>query len=147
MSIKRDALFARTAEPHAADKHLSPMNITSSFISLENICFHASHGVMEQEKTVGGDFVVSVRVSYPTAKAMQSDDINDTLNYATLYKIIKEEMQKPSRLLEHVAGRIAENIFSAFPLADKLSVKITKQNPPIGGDMDGACIELHLERD
>lgn len=123
------------------------MNITSSFISLDNIHFHANHGVMEQERAIGGDFVVSVRVSYPIAEAMRNDDINATLNYATLYKIIKEEMQKPSHLLEHVAGRIAENIFSTFPLVDKLSMKITKQNPPMDGDMDGACIELHLEQE
>lgn len=122
------------------------MNYKSSFISLENIRFHARHGVMGQERLTGGDFTVSVRVSFPLEKAARTDHVGDTLNYASLYEIINKEMQKPSCLLENVAGRIGESIFAAFPGADALTVKVTKHNPPTGGDMDGASIELNLER-
>lgn len=122
------------------------MKITSSFISLDNIRFHANHGVLEQERITGGDFTVSVRVGYPLSVAADSDNVEDTLNYASLYELIKREMQKPSRLLEHVAGRIGESIFSAFPKAENAMVRITKQNPPMGGSMDGASVELHLIR-
>jgi len=90
--------------------------------------------------------MVSVKASYPIGKAMRSDDINDTLNYAKMYETIKADMRQPSRLLEHVAGRIAESIFAAFPLVDSLAIKITKLNPPMGGDTGGASVELHMER-
>lgn len=101
---------------------------------------------MEQERLTGGDFTVSVRVSFPLGKAARTDNVDDTLNYATLYEIINKEMQKPSCLLENVAGRIGGSIFAAFPGVDALTVKVTKLNPPTGGDMDGASIELNLER-
>lgn len=122
------------------------MKVTSSFVCLENVRFHASHGVLEQERLTGGDFIVSVSAACPLAVAMKSDDVADTLNYATLYEIVRNEMQKPSRLLENVAGRIGESVFATLPQVDSLIVKITKTNPPMGGDMDGASVELHLER-
>jgi len=122
------------------------MKYKEGFVSLENIHFHACHGVIGQERLTGGDFTVSVRARYPLSLAMRSDRVEDTLNYATLYEIINKEMRKPSCLLENVAGRIGESIFAALPKVDSLVVKVTKENPPTGGLMDGASVELRLER-
>lgn len=122
------------------------MNYKEGFVCLDNIRFHARHGVLEQERLTGGDFTVSVRAGYPLEIAMRSDRVEDTLNYATLFEIINKEMQKPSCLLENVAGRIGESIFNALPKVDSLVIKVTKENPPMGGLMDGATVELHLTR-
>ena len=122
------------------------MNLMSSFISLRNMRFHAFHGVMPQEQVTGGDFVVSVRAGYDVADAMRTDRVEDTLNYAVLYDLVKSEMMKPSQLLEHVAGRIGESIFREMPGVKSLDIELTKQNPPMGADCDGASVELHLER-
>jgi dihydroneopterin aldolase len=122
------------------------MNLMSSFISLRNMRFHAFHGVMPQEQVTGGDFVVSVRAGYDVADAMRTDRVEDTLNYAVLYDLVKREMMKPSQLLEHVAGRIGESIFREMPGVKSLDIELTKQNPPMGADCDGASVELHLER-
>ena len=78
----------------------------TTYISLNKLRFHAFHGVMEQERRVGNDFEVSLTVEYPFEKAMESDDLCDTLNYAELYDVIAAEMRQPSDLLEHLAGRI-----------------------------------------
>ena len=59
---------------------------------------------------MGGEFLVDLRVGYPIADAMQSDEVADTLNYAELYQLVKREMEIPSKLLEHVAGRIVKAI-------------------------------------
>ena len=59
-------------------------------------------------------------------------------------KIIKNEMQKPSFLLEHVAGRIGQSIFNQMPKTDSIDITISKINPPIGADIDFASVELHL---
>ena len=85
-------------------------------ISLNRLRFHAFHGVMEQERRVGNDFEVSLTVDYPFEKALTSDDLDHTLNYALLYDVIAAEMQQPSKLLEHVAGRIVGAVKSRFPL-------------------------------
>ena len=80
--------------------------LETSTIELKDVRLYAFHGVLEQERRVGGDYSVSLRVHYNICKAMETDDVNDTLNYAHLLDIIKQEMAVPSNLLEHVAGRI-----------------------------------------
>ena len=123
------------------------MRITSSYISLRNVRFHAFHGVMPQERRVGGDFLVNLRVGYPLEKAMQSDEVGDTLNYAVLYEVVQAEMMKPSNLLEHLAGRITDAIMRRFPQVTSIDLELMKQNPPMGADCDGAAVEIHLIND
>jgi len=123
------------------------MRITASYIHLRNVRFHAFHGVMPQERRVGAYFLVNLRVGYPLEKAMQSDEVADTLNYAALYAVVREEMMTPSNLLEHVAGRIADAVIKAFPQVTSIDLELTKENPPMGADCDGAGVEIHLIND
>ena len=116
-----------------------------SYIFLDSVRFYAFHGVMPQETKVGGEFMVDLRVGYPIADAMQSDEVADTLNYAELYQLVKREMEIPSKLLEHVAGRIVSAVGEQFPKVSSIHLKITKKNPPMGADCDGAGVELRIE--
>lgn len=84
------------------------MKFSAGYVCLNKVRFHANHGVLPQERATGGEFIVSLRAKYPLAKATESDNVEDTLNYAELFDIINKEMQKPSCLLEHVAGRIGK---------------------------------------
>jgi dihydroneopterin aldolase len=102
---------------------------------------------MPQERKVGADFLVNLRVGYPLEQAMQSDEVSDTLNYAALYEVVKTEMMQPSNLLEHVAGRIADAVVKRFPQVTSIDLDLTKQNPPMGADCDGAGVEIHLIND
>ena len=120
------------------------MTLTNGYVILRNVRFHAFHGVMPQERQVGGDFLLMLRVGYPLAKAMESDEVGDTLNYASLYALVKQEMDQPSQLLEHVAGRIAKAVMNAFPAVTSVDLELTKQNPPMGADCDGATVEMHF---
>ena len=123
------------------------MKIKDSYIELQDVRFHAFHGVMPQEGRVGADFLVSVRVGIALEKAMQSDDVEDTLNYAELYQLVQREMAVPSRLLEHVAGRIVKAIGKDFPDVTSIDLKLTKLNPPMGADCAGASVGIHLIND
>lgn len=116
--------------------------MTETYVYLKEIRFYAFHGVLPQEQLVGGEFMVSLRVAYPFEAAMESDDVNDTLNYAELYALVKEQMDIPSRLLEHVAGRIVKAIQMQYPQVTRIELKITKQNPPMGADCEGAGVEV-----
>ena len=122
------------------------MTLTAGYITLRNVRFHAFHGVLPQERLVGGDFLLSLRVGYPLATAIESDEVGDTLNYAVLFDLVKREMDTPSQLLEHVAGRIAKAITTAFPAVTSIDLELTKQNPPMGADCDGAGVEIHWEQ-
>lgn len=123
------------------------MKLMSSKIYLRNVRFHAFHGVLPQEGIVGNDYLVNLVLDYGFSSAMKTDDLQGTLNYAEVYQKVREEMAVPSKLLEHVAGRIAHRLFSDFPEIQKLQLSITKVNPPMGADSDGAGVEVVLTND
>lgn len=113
-------------------------------IFIDEVRFHAFHGVMPQERTVGADFTVSLRVEYDFTRALATDDLSHTLSYAELYGILKSEMSVPSRLLEHVAGRIVNAVVSQYPQVTSVYVRLAKNNPPMGADCRCAGVELHF---
>ena len=119
------------------------MTLTDSYITLRNVRFHAFHGVLPQERQVGGDFMVTLRVGCPLERAMETDDVADTIDYSALYAIVEREMAVPSKLLEHVAGRIVKAVTAAFPEVTSVDLELTKLNPPMGADCDGAVVEVH----
>lgn len=123
------------------------MKLMSSKIYLRNVRFHAFHGVLPQEGIVGNDYLVNLVLDYDFSSAMQTDELQGTLNYAEVYQKVREEMAVSSKLLEHVAGRIAHRLFSDFPEIQKLQLSITKVNPPMGADSDGAGVEVVLTND
>jgi dihydroneopterin aldolase len=102
-------------------------------IELRGMLFHARHGVLEQEGVTGNMFRVDVSFSAPAEPATLSDDPADTVSYADVYEVIRREMAIPSRLLEHVAGRIFRSLSAAFPRISSLHVRVTKPAPPIAG--------------
>ena len=120
------------------------MTLSGGYISLRNVRFHAFHGVLPQERQVGGDFLVTVRVGYPLERAMETDNVDDTLDYAAIYALVKKEMAEPSELLEHVAGRIVKAITASFPKVTSVDLELTKLNPPMGADCEGAAVEVHV---
>ena len=122
------------------------MKVESSYVFLKNVRFRAFHGVLPQERLVGGDFLLNLRVGYPIEKSMESDEVEDTLNYAALFDLVRQEMNKPSQLLEHVAGRIVKAIMETFPAVTSVDLELTKLNPPMGADSDGAGIFLKVKR-
>ena len=106
------------------------MKLTEGYVILKDVRFHAFHGVMPQETKVGADFIVNLRIGYPLEQAMESDEVGDTLNYAEVYDLVKQEMKQPSKLLENVAGRIVQTISKHFPsltiFPPSISVLITR---------------------
>lgn len=116
----------------------------STKIFLRQVRFHAYHGVLEQERRVGNDYAINMVAECDFAHAMQTDELEDTVNYADIYRVVKEEMAIPSKLLEHVAGKIGERLFNEFPSLQSLDISIMKVNPPFGADCEGAGVEVHL---
>jgi len=114
----------------------------NSYILLENIVFYANHGVFSQENAVGNVFVVNLKIETDLNEAAESDDLSDTVSYAEVYDIVKKEMDIPSRLLEHVAKRIISHLKTTFPRIKQIEIKLSKRNPPVGGQLDYASIIL-----
>ena len=104
-----------------------------SIIELSQLEFYAYHGVLEQERKVGNTYIVDVMLTMDISRPMVTDAIEDTVNYAEVYDLIKHEMSIPSNLLEHVAGRILRSLKGAFPRLKNVRISVAKVNPPIGG--------------
>ena len=123
------------------------MILNESFIYITDLRFHAFHGVMPQERLVGNDYTIDLKIGYDVSAAMISDEVEDTLNYAEAYQIVDQEMGVPSKLLERVAYRICDRLFRKYASISSVDIRLTKLNPPFGADCKGAGVELHLIND
>ncbi len=123
------------------------MKLRESHITLSRLRFHARHGVLEQERTVGNDYEVTVRIGFDASRAMATDDVADTIDYGELCRLVGRVMAEPCRLLERVAARMGEAITERFDGIRSLDISVTKLNPPMGADCDGATVEIHLTAD
>ncbi|MEC7124455.1 MAG: dihydroneopterin aldolase [Bacteroidota bacterium] len=113
-------------------------------IYLENIRTYSHHGCMEEETVIGSEYRVDLWVDADLTVASSSDDLKDTPDYVVLHQIVVKEMKIPSRLLEHVAQRIIERIRSTVKDLDHIRVRVSKINPPIGGDVQSVSVLLEV---
>ena len=103
---------------------------------MEDMEFYAFHGHYPEEQTIGGKYCVDLIIETNTEKAEISDDLADTIDYTELYQIVKNEMGKPARIMEHLARRILNSVKERMNNIGKITVKLSKINPPAGGKMD-----------
>lgn len=109
-------------------------------ISLEGLEFHAFHGVYPHERESGNWFEVDISVETRIQEGTIGDDLSRTVNYETLFQLVREEMEKPSRLLETVGELIVERVLNSLSEVRQVEVKISKTNPPIGGKCRKASV-------
>ena len=102
-------------------------------IEINKLRIYAYHGVDKQERLIGNDYEVSIKLTYPISNAMKSDDLIQTLNYAEVIKITKDVMSTPSCILENVVERMRISLTSAFPLITHGKITVAKLSPPITG--------------
>lgn len=105
-------------------------------IELKNMRFYAYHGVFPQETVLGNEFEVSLTMDADITKACQTDNVEDTINYADVYDLVNEEMKIPSKLIEHVAHRIFEKVKNRYPQITFLKIRLAKLNPPVNGEVE-----------
>lgn len=113
-----------------------------ALIEIEGMEFYSFHGHFDVEKIAGNRFLVNLSIETGFLKAIQTDKLEDTLDYQKVYQIVKNEMSKPSDLLEHVAQRIITQIKNEFQQAIKVKVKVSKMNPPMGGQIEKVSLSL-----
>lgn len=122
------------------------MQIKRSRILMPQVRFYAYHGVNPQERLTGAYFRVGVEIDTDFGEAMRTDRIEDTVSYADLYESVKAEMNVPSKLLEHVAGRILRRLFDEFPSISRIRLTLTKESPPMEAECREAGVEIEAKR-
>lgn len=120
--------------------------IKMDIIKLKNIRTFSYHGCLVEESKIGSDYTVDLEIRADLKKSMQTDELEDTVDYVHLNKIVTEEMAIRSKLLEHVAKRIVNRVFNEIPAVMHTVVGVSKINPPIGGDVQSVTIEIEATR-
>lgn len=111
-------------------------------IKVTGINLHAYHGCLEEEGRVGTRYIVNVTIDTDLSKAAETDNLGDTVDYVTVYNIVKEEMAIRSKLIEHVGKRIIDRMKKEFTTMNRAEVEVVKINPPMHGDVDSTSIIL-----
>ncbi len=114
-------------------------------IALEGMHFHAYHGFYEEERELGNQFIVDVYVNIMVNIGGTSDELSQTINYETIYLICQAEMKKKRKLLEKLAQSIGERIKGFFDQVQSVKVRVRKLNPPLGGRVDSAYVEVEVK--
>jgi dihydroneopterin aldolase len=111
-------------------------------IKIENMEFYSFHGHFKEERIVGNKFLVNLTIETDMKVPIESDNLNDAVNYQRVYEIVKLQMEMKSHLLEHIAGRILEALYTEIEGIKKATVKVSKMNPPMGGKIGSVSVIL-----
>lgn len=112
-----------------------------AIIALEGMRFFAEHGVFEEERILGNFFEVDVWVDAGKMRLPEKDSLDETLDYAVIYQTVARVMGERRHLLESLLVAIGEELIQTWPDVVSLRVRVTKENPPVGGDCRRAFVE------
>ena len=112
-------------------------------IAVEEMRFYAYHGFYKEEQKIGQYYLVDVYVHTDFEKAAEEDSLYSTINYETIYLATKIEMDKPANLLETVATGITDSLKNKFATIEEIRVRVSKLQPPLGGEVKRTFIETH----
>lgn len=109
-------------------------------IQIEDMEFYSFHGHFKEERIVGNKFLVNLTIETNMKTPAETDNLRDAVNYQRVYEIVKIQMDYKSHLLEHIAGRILDALYSEMEGIQKATVKVSKLNPPMGGKIGSVSV-------
>jgi 7,8-dihydroneopterin aldolase/epimerase/oxygenase len=116
-----------------------------TIIRIKNAKFYAHHGVLDAERANGGLFEIDAELTCDVTEAEIEDNLKKTMNYEKVYAFIKEIVSgKKFYLIESLAARISQSLIVNFSMVQKVTVKVRKPSPPLGGVVDYVEVE-HTE--
>ncbi|MBN7771769.1 dihydroneopterin aldolase [Clostridium aminobutyricum] len=116
-------------------------------IMMENMAFYGYHGVLAEEQKLGQKFFIDAALYLPLKKAGETDDLHFSVSYAQVYDTIKGIVEHNKfNLLEALAETICTEIFSSYPLIEKVKIKVKKPEAPVAGIFDYFGVEIERER-
>ena len=116
-----------------------------SKISVNNIKVYAYHGCWEEEAIIGGEYIVDVDMDVNFTQSAKDDDLSKTADYVVVKEVVYREMAIRAKLIENVAYRIYEALKASLPVCNTISVRVTKLNAPMGGQVESVSVEYSGE--
>ncbi|MDQ0177881.1 dihydroneopterin aldolase [Bacillus chungangensis] len=116
-------------------------------IFLNEMEFYGYHGVLTGEKQIGQRFRATVVMSVDLKQAGQTDDLQETINYAEVYQLCKKIVEGSGyNLIEALAEHIASEILTQYSKVQEVNVTVTKPDPPIPGHYQSVAVEITRSR-
>jgi dihydroneopterin aldolase len=115
---------------------------------LRRMVFYGYHGVYPEENKLGQKFYVDLDLRLDLTRAAQSDNVDDSVNYAEIHAVVKQVVEGPPvKLIEALAEKIASAVLRTYTSINEATVSVTKPNPPFDITFDGVTVELRRRRD
>lgn len=125
----------------------SSTRITTSTINLNDVKIYGFHGVSDEEQQVGTWYNITISLNTKLSPlSYLNDQLEGTIDYSAVLTLIKEEFAVKSRILEHLAYRIANKILSSFSSVQNVTIEIQKLAPPMSGNIKSASVKMTIER-
>ncbi len=115
-------------------------------ILIENYEVVCCHGVNPEEKEIPQRFLVSCVIESDITRAAKSDEVDQTVSYSAVCKLIKAFLcENCFNLLETIAVRLSKKILTTFPIAKGVTVTVKKPDAPMKGNFDWVGVETTLK--
>jgi len=116
------------------------------WIGLEGLQVPGAIGIYESEKQNGNTLEIDLWVYGNLQPAIDSDNIEESIDYETLAQVATEEIQAGNHLLEPVAYGILERIFREIPSTEKAKIELRKLSPPLDNHCEASAVKISLKR-
>jgi 7,8-dihydroneopterin aldolase/epimerase/oxygenase len=109
-------------------------------IQINKLHLYGYHGVHEEETILGSNFEVNISVSFKEAGLIVS--LDETINYVSVFEIVKSHFTTPQKLLETLAQNIVQAIYLLDKKTETINISIEKLNPPIANFTGAVCVQF-----
>lgn len=116
-------------------------------IIVRGLRLFAYHGVNEEEKINGQEFVIDLTAYLDLSRPCETDDLNDTVSYAKIIKTVRRVFTAEKYdLIEKCAGVVASAVLEEYPDISEVTVKVMKPDAPISADFGYVAAEITRAR-
>ncbi|HYH02036.1 MAG TPA: dihydroneopterin aldolase [Bacillota bacterium] len=113
---------------------------------LKNMVFYGYHGVYAAERELGQKIEIDLELFADFATAGTNDTLEQTINYQKVYTMVKQIVETEHfNLIEAMGVAILNQVLAAYPV-NRVTVRVRKPQPPVGGLMDTVEFEVSDNR-
>jgi dihydroneopterin aldolase len=122
------------------------MATMSDRITLRGMQFMGRHGVTDEERAKPQPIEVDLVLRLDLSRSAATDDLADTINYASLFELTREVVEgQQFHLIEKLAGAILDAVLASHPI-DDVEVRVRKPKAPLPGAFETVEVRLHRRR-
>lgn len=116
----------------------------SDRITLRGMQFSGRHGVSDEERSAPQPIDIDLVLRLDLSKPAATDDLADTVNYASLFDLARTVVEGRSfHLLEALGAAIGEAVLAAHSV-DDVEVRVRKPKAPLSGAFE--TVEVRVRR-